>query len=179
MDTNDESAALLPADRNPMNSVLSSVSAVVIVVSVESLTLRVHEVDDALPMFSWVHETVNERPGTATLLDAARLVAITRRSGSAGGVTVIIIGLVLTLLFWLPGALHALWVISTVGEQGREAAQGTQTFIALLVAYFLPPVAVLMRRGLSLALLVNLLLTLLFFVPGQVHAVWVVVKANR
>jgi len=89
------------------------------------------------------------------------------------------INLVLTLLFWLPGALHALWVISTVGEQGREAAQGTQTFIALLVAYFLPPVAVLMRRGLSLALLVNLLLTLLFFVPGQVHAVWVVVKANR
>jgi uncharacterized membrane protein YqaE (UPF0057 family) len=47
-------------------------------------------------------------------------------------------------------------------------------FIEILIALFLPPLAVALRKGLGLALLVNLLLCLLFWVPAIIHAVYVV-----
>lgn len=47
-------------------------------------------------------------------------------------------------------------------------------FIEVLIALFLPPLAVALRSGLGLQLLINILLCLLFWVPGIVHAVYVV-----
>jgi uncharacterized membrane protein YqaE (UPF0057 family) len=44
----------------------------------------------------------------------------------------------------------------------------------ILLAIFLPPVAVALKRGLGKDLLINILLTLLVFFPGMVHALWVV-----
>lgn len=46
--------------------------------------------------------------------------------------------------------------------------------LKLLLAIFLPPVAVALERGLSGSLLLNLLLTLLAWLPGAIHAVLVV-----
>jgi uncharacterized membrane protein YqaE (UPF0057 family) len=44
----------------------------------------------------------------------------------------------------------------------------------ILIAIFLPPVAVLMKRGVGKDLLINILLCLLLIFPGMVHALWVV-----
>jgi uncharacterized membrane protein YqaE (UPF0057 family) len=46
-------------------------------------------------------------------------------------------------------------------------------YIRLLLAFILPPVAVYMQFGRSKQLAVNILLTLLGFVPGMLHAVYI------
>ena len=46
--------------------------------------------------------------------------------------------------------------------------------VMILIAIFLPPVAVFMKRGLGKDLLINILLCLLLIFPGIVHALWVV-----
>ncbi len=48
--------------------------------------------------------------------------------------------------------------------------------VLILLAVFLPPVAVAVKRGLGGDLLINILLCLLVFFPGMVHALWVVSK---
>lgn len=48
--------------------------------------------------------------------------------------------------------------------------------VLILLAIFLPPVGVFFSRGISWALLVNIILCLFFYVPGIVHALWVVTK---
>jgi uncharacterized membrane protein YqaE (UPF0057 family) len=47
-------------------------------------------------------------------------------------------------------------------------------FIEILIALFLPPVAVALRAGIGLQLLLNIVLCLLAFIPGVIHALWVV-----
>lgn len=49
--------------------------------------------------------------------------------------------------------------------------------LMIIIAIFLPPVAVALRRGIGGAFLLNLLLTLLAYVPGLVHAIWVVARS--
>jgi uncharacterized membrane protein YqaE (UPF0057 family) len=44
----------------------------------------------------------------------------------------------------------------------------------ILLAIFLPPVAVAAKRGLGKDLLINILLCLLLFFPGIVHALWII-----
>jgi uncharacterized membrane protein YqaE (UPF0057 family) len=46
-------------------------------------------------------------------------------------------------------------------------------FVRLLVAFILPPLAVYMQFGASRQLVLNIVLTLLGFVPGMVHAVFI------
>lgn len=45
--------------------------------------------------------------------------------------------------------------------------------IKVLLAIFLPPLAVLLERGLGMSLVINILLTLLGGIPGSIHAVLV------
>jgi uncharacterized membrane protein YqaE (UPF0057 family) len=40
----------------------------------------------------------------------------------------------------------------------------------------LPPVGVFMTYGISTTLLINILLTILGYVPGVIHAVWAIAK---
>jgi uncharacterized membrane protein YqaE (UPF0057 family) len=51
--------------------------------------------------------------------------------------------------------------------------------IMILLAIFLPPVAVGLERGLSASLLLNILLTLLAWLPGAIHALLVVLATPR
>ena len=46
--------------------------------------------------------------------------------------------------------------------------------VLILIAIFLPPVAVVLERGFGKDLLINILLCLLVFFPGMVHALWIV-----
>jgi uncharacterized membrane protein YqaE (UPF0057 family) len=48
--------------------------------------------------------------------------------------------------------------------------------IQVILAIIIPPVGVLLARGISSALLINVLLTLLGWVPGVIHALWIISK---
>jgi len=45
--------------------------------------------------------------------------------------------------------------------------------LKVIIAILLPPVAVFMETGMSQALLVNVLLTMLGWLPGVIHAIFV------
>jgi len=51
--------------------------------------------------------------------------------------------------------------------------------IRIIIAIFIPPLAAFLTVGIGLHFWLNLILTLIFFVPGMIHALWLVVKNNR
>ncbi|WP_299795646.1 YqaE/Pmp3 family membrane protein [uncultured Shewanella sp.] len=48
--------------------------------------------------------------------------------------------------------------------------------LLIIIAILLPPVAVFLKTGVGKALLINIILCLLFFIPGILHALWVVTR---
>ena len=48
--------------------------------------------------------------------------------------------------------------------------------LRIIVAILLPPLGVFLQVGLSKHFWINILLTLLGYIPGIVHAVWVIAK---
>ena len=48
--------------------------------------------------------------------------------------------------------------------------------IRILLAIILPPVGVFLQVGIGLHFWLNILLTILGYVPDIIHAVWVIVK---
>lgn len=50
--------------------------------------------------------------------------------------------------------------------------------IKIIIAIILPPVAVLIDRGIGKQLIINIILTLLGYLPGIIHAVYLIAK-NR
>jgi uncharacterized membrane protein YqaE (UPF0057 family) len=48
--------------------------------------------------------------------------------------------------------------------------------ILIILAIFLPPIAVFLKSGAGKDLLINILLCILFYVPGIIHALWVCTK---
>lgn len=51
--------------------------------------------------------------------------------------------------------------------------------VRILLAFFLPPVSVFMEVGLKAPFWINILLTLFGYLPGVIHAVYVIVKKNH
>ena len=49
-------------------------------------------------------------------------------------------------------------------------------FWRIVVAIILPPLGVFLQVGLTKHFWINILLTLLGYIPGIVHAVWVIAK---
>ena len=49
-------------------------------------------------------------------------------------------------------------------------------FVRILFAIFLPPLGVFLQVGFGLHFWVNILLTLLGYIPGIIHAVWIIAK---
>lgn len=48
--------------------------------------------------------------------------------------------------------------------------------IRILLAILIPPLGVFLQVGLGLQFWLNILLTLLGYVPGIIHAVWVILR---
>ncbi len=48
--------------------------------------------------------------------------------------------------------------------------------VLIILALLLPPVAVFLKNGVGKDLLINVVLCLLFYLPGVVHALWLVTK---
>jgi uncharacterized membrane protein YqaE (UPF0057 family) len=51
--------------------------------------------------------------------------------------------------------------------------------LRILIAIFLPPLAVFLRVGIGSQFWINLLLTLFGYIPGLIHAIWVIAKLSR
>lgn len=51
--------------------------------------------------------------------------------------------------------------------------------IRIILTIFIPPVGVLLTVGLGLQFWLNLLLTLLGYIPGVVHGIWVLLRSDR
>ncbi len=49
-------------------------------------------------------------------------------------------------------------------------------FIRVLFSILIPPLGVFLQVGLGGAFWLNILLTLLGYIPGVVHAVWIIAK---
>lgn len=47
--------------------------------------------------------------------------------------------------------------------------------VALIVSILIPPLAVYLKKGAGKDLLINILLCILMWVPGVLHAIWVTV----
>lgn len=47
-------------------------------------------------------------------------------------------------------------------------------FLRILLSILLPPVGVFLQVGIGLHFWLNILLTLLGYIPGLVHAVWII-----
>ena len=48
--------------------------------------------------------------------------------------------------------------------------------VRIIFAIILPPVGVFLQVGLGMHFWINILLTLLGYIPGIVHAIWIIAK---
>lgn len=55
-------------------------------------------------------------------------------------------------------------------------ATDTSDLIRVLISVLLPPLGVFLQEGIGTQFWINLLLTLLGYVPGLVHAVWIIAR---
>jgi uncharacterized membrane protein YqaE (UPF0057 family) len=56
------------------------------------------------------------------------------------------------------------------------AVNDTNKLLMVIIAILLPPVAVGVKRGIGLSLVIAIVLWLLFVIPGMIYALYVVLK---
>ena len=56
------------------------------------------------------------------------------------------------------------------------AAEASVDVLRILIAILLPPLGVFLQVGLGLQFWINILLTLLGYVPGIIHAIYIIVR---
>ena len=52
----------------------------------------------------------------------------------------------------------------------------TNKLLLIIIAILIPPLAVGLKAGIGFPLLLNIILTILFYLPGLLHALWVILK---
>ena len=57
--------------------------------------------------------------------------------------------------------------------------EGTKDIFRIIAAIFLPPLGVALQVGLGLHFWINIVLTLLGFVPGIIHALYVILTRGN
>ena len=55
-------------------------------------------------------------------------------------------------------------------------AEKQSNILLIILAILLPPIAVFLKKGIGNDLLINIILCILFYIPGIIHALWVVTK---
>ena len=50
--------------------------------------------------------------------------------------------------------------------------------LRIIFAVILPPLGVFLTEGIKASFWINILLTLLGYIPGIIHAIWVIAKAD-
>jgi uncharacterized membrane protein YqaE (UPF0057 family) len=54
--------------------------------------------------------------------------------------------------------------------------KGCSDFVRIVASVIIPPLGVFLKVGFGLPFWVNIVLTLLGYVPGLVHAVWIIAR---
>lgn len=57
-----------------------------------------------------------------------------------------------------------------------ELKKEDKDLVAILLAVFLPPIGVLIKEGLGIQFLINLVLTFLGYIPGIIHALYIILR---
>lgn len=65
---------------------------------------------------------------------------------------------------------------SLFGNQGIEDKDNNMELLKIIAAIILPPVGVFLQVGIGMHFWLNILLTILGYIPGIVHAIWVIAK---
>jgi uncharacterized membrane protein YqaE (UPF0057 family) len=52
----------------------------------------------------------------------------------------------------------------------------TNTLLLIIIAILIPPLAVGLKSGIGGTLILNIVLTLIFYLPGLLHAIYVILK---
>lgn len=55
-------------------------------------------------------------------------------------------------------------------------AKKKSKLLHIILAILLPPIAIFLKKGAGKELIINILLCLCFFLPGVIHALWIVTK---
>jgi uncharacterized membrane protein YqaE (UPF0057 family) len=56
------------------------------------------------------------------------------------------------------------------------AKKKINNLLLIILAILLPPLAVFLKNGVGKDLLINIILCLFFWLPGIIHALWVITK---
>ncbi|MBW1704849.1 MAG: YqaE/Pmp3 family membrane protein [Deltaproteobacteria bacterium] len=48
--------------------------------------------------------------------------------------------------------------------------------VLIIISILLPPLAVFLKKGFGKDIIINIILSLIFYVPGIIHAIWVVTR---
>jgi uncharacterized membrane protein YqaE (UPF0057 family) len=83
------------------------------------------------------------------------------------------------------GESGPIWGVSSCNYQDRVTYKAERSsnrkrsmmdFLRIVIAILLPPLGVFLQVGIGKQFWINLLLTILGYIPGIVHAVWVIAK---
>jgi uncharacterized membrane protein YqaE (UPF0057 family) len=66
------------------------------------------------------------------------------------------------------------WRIKVVDRLDTERL--TMDLLRIIIAILLPPLGVFLQVGIGKHFWINILLTILGYIPGIIHAVWVIAK---
>jgi uncharacterized membrane protein YqaE (UPF0057 family) len=69
-----------------------------------------------------------------------------------------------------------LWLYTLTVQLSQTGKPIIVDVIRILIAIILPPVGVFLQVGLGLQFWLNILLTLCGYVPGIIHAIWVILR---
>lgn len=59
------------------------------------------------------------------------------------------------------------------------ATQSDQDLLRIIIAILLPPVAAYLQVGFSLHFFLNIVLTLCGYLPGSLHALWLILSKHK
>ena len=76
----------------------------------------------------------------------------------------------------LPSSLHPIIPIVRRFGEASKRHRFMNKLLLVIIAFLLPPLAVGLKAGIGNPLFLNIILTLLVYVPGLFHALWVVLK---
>ena len=55
----------------------------------------------------------------------------------------------------------------------------TMSILNLILAFFLPPLSAFLQVGVTKHFFINIVLTVMFVLPGVIHAIWLVVTNKK
>jgi uncharacterized membrane protein YqaE (UPF0057 family) len=65
---------------------------------------------------------------------------------------------------------------SVIGDRSANHREALMDLLRIIIAILLPPLGVFLQVGIGKQFWINILLTILGYIPGIIHAIWVIAK---